>query len=429
MFTGTIESQSHEGGLLVRFEGSSPSLDAILVLAENGTYVGKVDGVLGSTNQPMAHIGHIDRELKLDDLLGSHVTIRAKKPRQDREKFRRDSRDSRDRSGGSDRRNDSQRDHRGDLATVATGENNALHSTITTGHAQNVKILTLPSARRATDVKHPVLVAVEVPVTTAVVQTDDHNEMVDVTSNVAETTGKKSTTITTGHAENATTRISHSDKPATDVKHLALAAVEVDLAEAEVETDAAAAEAVMVAVDTVAEAEVETDAAAAEAVMVAVDTVAEAEVETDAAAAEAVMVAVDTVAEAEVETDAAAAEAVMVAVDTVAETEVETDAAAAEAVMVAVDTVAETEVETDAAAAEAVMVAVMVAVDTVEETEVETDAAAAGTVVITIAVHRAPTQIFAMQRANAQDTLTTGDQTTFNRGSPTDTTIDWRLTT
>ena len=205
------------------------------------------------------------------------------------------------------------------VATVATGENNALHSTITTGHAQNVKILTLPSARRATDVKHPVLVAVEVPVTTAVVQTDDHNEMVDVTSNVAETTGKKSTTITTGHAENATTRISHSDKPATDVKHLALAAVEVDLAEAEVETDAAAAE--------------------------------------------------------------------------------------------------------------AVMVAVMVAVDTVEETEVETDAAAAGTVVITIAVHRAPTQIFAMQRANAQDTLTTGDQTTFNRGSPTDTTIDWRLTT
>ncbi|MDG1539052.1 MAG: zinc finger protein [Candidatus Poseidonia sp.] len=117
MFTGTIESQSHEGGLLVRFEGSSPSLDAILVLAENGTYVGKVDGVLGSTNQPMAHIGHIDRELKLDDLLGSHVTIRAKKPRQDREKFRRDSRDSRDsrdRSGGNDRRNDSHRNHRGD---------------------------------------------------------------------------------------------------------------------------------------------------------------------------------------------------------------------------------------------------------------------------------------------------------------------------
>ncbi len=114
MFTGTIESQSHEGGLLVRFEGSSPSLDAILVLAENGTYVGKVDGVLGSTNQPMAHIGHIDRELKLDDLLGSHVTIRAKKPRQDREKFRRDSRDSRDRSGGNDRRGDSRRDNRND---------------------------------------------------------------------------------------------------------------------------------------------------------------------------------------------------------------------------------------------------------------------------------------------------------------------------
>ena len=116
MFTGTIESQSHEGGLLVRFEGSSPSLDAILILAENGTYVGKVDGVLGSTDQPMAHIGHLDRQLNLEDLVGSHVTIRAKKPRQDREKFRQDSRDSGDsRSrGGNDRRNAPRHDHRGD---------------------------------------------------------------------------------------------------------------------------------------------------------------------------------------------------------------------------------------------------------------------------------------------------------------------------
>ena len=116
MFTGTIESQSHEGGLLVRFEGSSPSLDAILILAENGTYVGKVDGVLGSTDQPMAHIGHLDRQLNLEDLVGSHVTIRAKKPRQDREKFRQDSRDSgNSRSrGGNDRRNAPRHDHRGD---------------------------------------------------------------------------------------------------------------------------------------------------------------------------------------------------------------------------------------------------------------------------------------------------------------------------
>ena len=222
--------------------------------------------------------------------------------------------------------------------TAVTGESKAPHSTITIGLAQNVKIQTLLSAKCATDVKHPGLVGAGVPETTAVVQTDDHNETVDATSNVAvdatsnvaATTGKKSTTITIGHAENATTPISPSDKSATDVKHLALVAVEADQVVAE-------------------------------------------------------MVAVDTAEETEVETV------------------VETDAAAAEAEMAAVDTAAETVVETDAAAAE--------------------------TVVITIVVLKATTQIIAMQRASAQDTLTIGDQTTSNRGSPTDTTIDWRLTT
>ena len=212
------------------------------------------------------------------------------------------------------------------VVTAVTGESKAPHSTITIGLAQNVKIRTLLSAKCATDVKHPGLVAAGVLETTAVVQTDDHNETVDATGNVAATTGKKSTTITIGHAENATTPISPSDKSATDVKHLALVAVEADQVVAE-------------------------------------------------------MVAVDTAEEAVVETDAAAAEAEMAAVDTAAETVGETDAAAAE------------------------------------------------TVVITIVVLKATTQIIAMQRASAQDTLTIGDQTTSNRGSPTDTTIDWRSTT
>ena len=260
------------------------------------------------------------------------------------------------------------------VVTAVTGESKAPHSTITIGLAQNVKIRTLLSAKCATDVKHPGLVAAGVLETTAVVQTDDHNETVDATSNVAATTGKKSTTITIGHAENATTPISPSDKSATDVKHLALVAVEADQVVAE-----------MAAVDTAEETVVETDAAAAEAEMAAVDTAAEIVVETDAAVAEAEMAAVDTVAE------------------IVVETVVETDAAAAEAEMAAVDTAAETVVETDAAAAE--------------------------TVVITIVVLKATTRIIAMQRASAQDTLTIGDQTTSNRGSPTDTTIDWRSTT
>ncbi len=286
------------------------------------------------------------------------------------------------------------------VVTAVTGESKAPHSTITIGLAQNVKIRTLLSAKCATDVKHPGLVAAGVLETTAVVQTDDHNETVDATSNVAATTGKKSTTITIGHAENATTPISPSDKSATDVKHLALVAVEADQVVAE-----------MAAVDTAEETVVETDAAAAEAEMAAVDTAEETEAETV------------------VETDAAAAEAEMAAVGTAAETVVETDAAAAEAEMAAVGTAAEIVVETDAAAAEAEMAAVDTAAETVVETVAETDAAAAETVVITIVVLKATTQIIVMQRASAQDTLTIGDQTPSNRGSPTDTTIDWRSTT
>jgi hypothetical protein len=257
-------------------------------------------------------------------------------------------------------------------ATVGAEETKAPRSTITIGRAQNAKIQTLPSGKHATDVKPHVLVAVEVLGTTEVVRTEGHNEMVADTSNVAETIGKKFTTIMIGHAESVITQISHSVKSATDVKHPALVAVVGDpVAETVVETDAVAA------VDTAEEIEAET--------VVVTDAVA----------------AVDTAEETEVETDA------------VAETVVETDAVAA------VDTVEETVVETDAVAA----------VDTVEETEVETDAVAAATVVITIDAHKATTQIIVMQRENAQGTLTIGDQTTSNRRRTTDTTIDWGLTT
>ncbi|MGB1587887.1 MAG: zinc finger protein, partial [Poseidonia sp.] len=102
MFTGTVESQSHEGGLLVHFEGSSPALNAIMVRADDGVYIGKVDGVLGSTDHPLVHVAHIDRNLNLDDLIGLSVTVRAKQPRSERPPQQRDQR-SRD---GFQRRDD-----------------------------------------------------------------------------------------------------------------------------------------------------------------------------------------------------------------------------------------------------------------------------------------------------------------------------------
>ena len=99
MFSGTIDSMSHEGGLLLSFGGSSPALDSIIVRASDGVYIGKIDGVLGNTESPMAHVGHIDRKLDLNSLVGEEVTIRAKKPREERYPSPRD-RDSRDRRDG-----------------------------------------------------------------------------------------------------------------------------------------------------------------------------------------------------------------------------------------------------------------------------------------------------------------------------------------
>ena len=106
MFTGTVEATSHEGGLLVHFEGASPALNAIMVRAEDGIYIGKIDGVLGSTDHPLAHIAHVDRNLNIEDLVGIQVTIRPKQPRRD-DNRRDDRRQGRDK----DRRNDAWRDN------------------------------------------------------------------------------------------------------------------------------------------------------------------------------------------------------------------------------------------------------------------------------------------------------------------------------
>ena len=86
MFAGTISSLSHEGGLLASFSGSSPALGSIIVDSEDGTYIGKIDAVLGGTEAPMAHIAHLDRQLNIPKLLGSKVKIRPKIDKMGRDK-------------------------------------------------------------------------------------------------------------------------------------------------------------------------------------------------------------------------------------------------------------------------------------------------------------------------------------------------------
>ena len=60
-FDGTVERRSHEGGLLVPF--TDPALGSVLVDAD-GQYVGKVDGVLGTTEAPIVHVAHLDRTVR-----------------------------------------------------------------------------------------------------------------------------------------------------------------------------------------------------------------------------------------------------------------------------------------------------------------------------------------------------------------------------
>ena len=111
MFRGVVDRASHELGLLVTFSGSSPALGSIIVREEDGHYIGKVDAVLGSTESPLVHIAHLDRKQDNDQFVGSTVTVRAKKEREDRPQRRefREERPSRDRERSFDRRDDNSR--------------------------------------------------------------------------------------------------------------------------------------------------------------------------------------------------------------------------------------------------------------------------------------------------------------------------------
>ncbi len=83
MFKAIIESKSHEGGLLASFTGSSPALGSIIVRVDDGTYIGKIDAVLGNTDQPIAHIAHLDRKMDANLFLGCEAQIRAKSQARD----------------------------------------------------------------------------------------------------------------------------------------------------------------------------------------------------------------------------------------------------------------------------------------------------------------------------------------------------------
>ena len=112
MFKATIASLSHEGGLLAPFTGSSPALGSIIVRTDDGTYIGKIDGVLGNTDNPVAHIAHLDRKINPEGFIGCEAQIRAKTHRQENSNRQDGNQGHRDRNRRTDNRGRNQRPER-----------------------------------------------------------------------------------------------------------------------------------------------------------------------------------------------------------------------------------------------------------------------------------------------------------------------------
>ena len=100
-FSGTVSKASHEGGLLIAFEGRAPKLGATIRVV-GGKTLGRVETVIGSADNPLIHIHPLQDSVDARSAIGSPVEIapsgRFNRGRQDRRsgesKFRR-GRDSR----------------------------------------------------------------------------------------------------------------------------------------------------------------------------------------------------------------------------------------------------------------------------------------------------------------------------------------------
>lgn len=73
-FSGRVKSASHEGGLLVSFEGRAPRLGANIRIL-GGKILGKVNTVLGPVGEPLVHVHPLMEGIDANAALGSPVEI------------------------------------------------------------------------------------------------------------------------------------------------------------------------------------------------------------------------------------------------------------------------------------------------------------------------------------------------------------------
>ena len=109
-FEGRVTRESHEGGLLVTFEGRAPRLGARLCVT-GGKTLGKVETVLGPVDEPLVHLFPLADGIDGSKAIGSPVEIA---PR-----LRRDSRKPRRRGEYRGRREGSQNSR---SSTVKSGD-------------------------------------------------------------------------------------------------------------------------------------------------------------------------------------------------------------------------------------------------------------------------------------------------------------------
>ena len=84
-FSGSVIRESHEGGLLVTFEGRAPGLYTGIRIV-GGKFLGRVDSVIGPVNEAYIHIKPLAEDLSIENTIGSPVEIapRDRRPRNDR---------------------------------------------------------------------------------------------------------------------------------------------------------------------------------------------------------------------------------------------------------------------------------------------------------------------------------------------------------
>ena len=91
-FSGSVSRESHEGGLLVAFEGRAPGLYTGIRIV-GGKFLGRVDSVIGPVNNAYIHIKPLADDLVIENTIGSPVEIapRDRRPRNDRGRKKSDS--------------------------------------------------------------------------------------------------------------------------------------------------------------------------------------------------------------------------------------------------------------------------------------------------------------------------------------------------